>query len=194
VQPSTASVQAVNDWLASHGIAADAITAAGDWVGFTTDVGTASALLDADFHVYQHASGRQVVRTLAYSVPADVREHVQLAYPTISWPSGVAQKVAFAKPLPAALVSNGTNAAAPSSCASQITPACLQALYGIPTTPATVSSNQVCSARASSRPDTHNEICVDRRQRLRRAVRQQGGPQVLPHEGDSPQVTFLRTC
>jgi tripeptidyl-peptidase I len=41
--------------------------------------------------------------------------------------------------LPAA--SNLTALAVPSSCASAITPACLQALYGIPTTKATQSSN-----------------------------------------------------
>ena len=31
----------------------------------------------------------------------------------------------------------------PASCASSITPACLQAMYGIPTTPATQSTNQI---------------------------------------------------
>lgn len=34
-----------------------------------------------------------------------------------------------------------TRADVPSSCASTVTPACLQALYGIPITPATHSSN-----------------------------------------------------
>lgn len=38
---------------------------------------------------------------------------------------------------------NVTSDAVPASCSSTITPACLQALYGIPTTPATVSSNKL---------------------------------------------------
>ena len=38
---------------------------------------------------------------------------------------------------------NVTSDAVPASCASTITPACLQALYGIPTAPATVRSNQL---------------------------------------------------
>lgn len=39
--------------------------------------------------------------------------------------------------------SNITSDAVPASCATTITPACLQALYGIPTTAATQSSNQL---------------------------------------------------
>lgn len=38
---------------------------------------------------------------------------------------------------------NITSDAVPASCASTITPACLQALYGIPTTPATTTSNKL---------------------------------------------------
>ena len=38
---------------------------------------------------------------------------------------------------------NLTSDAVPASCATTITPSCLQALYGIPTTPATVSTNQL---------------------------------------------------
>lgn len=38
---------------------------------------------------------------------------------------------------------NLTTDAVPASCASTITPACLQALYGIPTAPATQSSNKL---------------------------------------------------
>ncbi len=34
-------------------------------------------------------------------------------------------------------------AAVPASCANQTTPACLQALYNIPTTPATAQSNNI---------------------------------------------------
>jgi tripeptidyl-peptidase-1 len=83
VAPSAASVHAVNEWLASHGISAKAVTPAGDWLSFTTDVGTASTLLDTNFHVYEHESGKQVVRTMSYSIPAELQGHVELAYPTI---------------------------------------------------------------------------------------------------------------
>lgn len=38
---------------------------------------------------------------------------------------------------------NLTSRALPSSCASEVTPSCLQELYGIPTTPATQSSNKI---------------------------------------------------
>lgn len=45
----------------------------------------------------------------------------------------------FSSPLKEA--KNVSARAVPASCASTVTPACLQALYGIPTTPATQSSN-----------------------------------------------------
>lgn len=40
-------------------------------------------------------------------------------------------------------IQNLTSRAVPASCASTITPACLQALYGIPTTKATQSTNKL---------------------------------------------------
>jgi tripeptidyl-peptidase-1 len=42
-----------------------------------------------------------------------------------------------------AVVSDASHATIPSSCARSVTPACLQAQYGIPTTPATQSTNAI---------------------------------------------------
>jgi tripeptidyl-peptidase-1 len=74
----------VNEWLDSHGITAKADTPAGDWLSFKVPVEKASQMFGADFHVFKHATGREVIRTLSYSIPAHLQGHVELMYPGIS--------------------------------------------------------------------------------------------------------------
>lgn len=86
----------------------------------------------------------RIVRTLEYSLPKDLEADIALVHPTTSFAKrrfGPSSPV-FSIPMPNANA-NFTERAnpAPLSCESAITPACLQALYGIPTTPATESSN-----------------------------------------------------
>jgi tripeptidyl-peptidase-1 len=121
-------------------------------------------MFGADFHVYKHTAGREIIRTLSYSVPSHLKGHVELMYPGIScvfsffrslmcadevssFPSGSNQKVVLSAPIKAeaeshGLVSDAGNAI-PSSCARSVTPACLQAQYGIPTTAATQKTNAI---------------------------------------------------
>jgi tripeptidyl-peptidase I len=85
VTPSTDTVKVVNEWLGSHGITAKTLTPAGDWLSFSVPVEKASAMFDADFHLYKHSeSGREVIRTTSYSIPAHIKGHVELLYPGIS--------------------------------------------------------------------------------------------------------------
>ena len=85
VAPSSDSVVAVNAWFADNDIEAKTISPAGDWLSFTIPVSKANELLDADFSVFTHEeTGQTYVRTLAYSIPADLKEHVELVHPTIT--------------------------------------------------------------------------------------------------------------
>ncbi|OJT13117.1 Tripeptidyl-peptidase sed3 [Trametes pubescens] len=144
VAPSADSVAAVNAWFAENGITAKTVSPAGDWLSFSIPVSQANDLLDADFSVFTHQeTGQTSIRTLAYSIPADLKEHVDLVHPTITFPNPFARLPAMVAPPKAKPAVNVTSDAVPASCSSTITPACLQALYGIPTTPATVSSNQL---------------------------------------------------
>jgi tripeptidyl-peptidase-1 len=80
--PDPASVQAVAGWLASEGVSAQVLTGHGDWVGFNTTVAQAGRLFNASFSTYRHLdSGHESVRTMAYSVPASIQEHIQVVYP-----------------------------------------------------------------------------------------------------------------
>ena len=85
VAPSQESVDAVNAWLTENDIAATSISAAGDWLAFEVPVSKANELFDADFSIYTHDStGMEAVRTLAYSIPAELQDHLELVHPTVT--------------------------------------------------------------------------------------------------------------
>ncbi|OSD07716.1 family S53 protease-like protein [Trametes coccinea BRFM310] len=139
--PNPESVSAVNAWLSEHGLNATSITPAGDWLELHVNVSKANTLLGANFSVFHHGStGQAAIRTLAYSIPASLKGHIDLVHPTTTFPEPVDSnlqlgKRAIHKPiLPRTLSSN---------CANGTTPACLQELYNIPTTPASVPSNKL---------------------------------------------------
>jgi hypothetical protein len=80
--PSSQSVKAVTDFLASQGVSAQPISVHGDWLGFDTTAAQAGRLFNASFSTYHHVdSDTQHVRTMAYSVPAHLKEHIALVHP-----------------------------------------------------------------------------------------------------------------
>ncbi|KAH8109999.1 family S53 protease-like protein [Phellopilus nigrolimitatus] len=145
VKPAPESVTMVNEFFASYNITAKSISPAGDWLAFSVPVSLANEMFDANFSVFQHEkTGKQFVRTLAYSIPADLQGHLDLVHPTITFESPSARLPLISSPLPAITTSTptlSTRQSVPSSCDSIVTPACLEALYAIPTTLATESSN-----------------------------------------------------
>ncbi|KJA14174.1 hypothetical protein HYPSUDRAFT_80924 [Hypholoma sublateritium FD-334 SS-4] len=116
VTPAPESISLIQEWLVANDITAKTISPAGDWIQFSIPVSQANTLLEADFTIFNHdETGTQLTRTLAYSIPATLQESS----------------------------SNLESRAVPASCNTVVTPACLQALYGIPTTPATQSTNKL---------------------------------------------------
>jgi tripeptidyl-peptidase-1 len=80
--PDPASVQAVSSWLASEGITPQIHAGHGDWLGFNASVADASRLFNASFSTYRHKdSGHEAIRTMSYSIPASIQQHVQTVYP-----------------------------------------------------------------------------------------------------------------
>ncbi|KAF9027259.1 family S53 protease [Hymenopellis radicata] len=142
--PTEESVSAVTAWLTEHGVTDIAVTGAyNDWLSFSVPVETANTLFSAQFQNFVDVdSGERITRTLEYSLPKDLEADIALVHPTTSFakPRFGPTSPVFSIPVPNANVTERANPA-PSSCASVVTPACLQALYGIPTTPATQSSN-----------------------------------------------------
>ncbi|KAF8142689.1 family S53 protease [Mycena galopus ATCC 62051] len=143
VAPTEETLSAVSEWLSENGITAKSISPAGDVLQISLPASQANALFAAQFSAFTHtASGTSSIRTLSYSLPAALTEHIQFVHPT----------VVFTPPLsnpPGMTAINHKRddemlkrtGAVPASCTSKITPACVQALYGIPTTKATSSGN-----------------------------------------------------
>ncbi|KZV98447.1 family S53 protease [Exidia glandulosa HHB12029] len=137
VRPKPETMAAVNAFLVENGINATSISPAGDWLAFSIPVSKANDIFESDYTVFSHAeTGTSAIRTLGYSIPASLRGAIDLVHPTITFPNTIGLKPSFSAPVPTV-----GKRQVPASCSSTITPACLQALYGIPTTRATQSSN-----------------------------------------------------
>jgi tripeptidyl-peptidase-1 len=134
-----------------------------DW--FRDDCVSGEELFDAEFSTFVHdGSGKSVIRTLAYSIPASLKDHLDVVHPTITWVICPVLRTALREVLPfvcsfpsprqiglpvfsspAKFVPAGsqTSAVAPLSCDQGMTPKCVQQLYGIPSTPASQPSNKL---------------------------------------------------
>ncbi|KAF8488535.1 family S53 protease-like protein [Gautieria morchelliformis] len=131
VAPSSDTTTAVNEWLSSNGLTASPISPAGDMLAFSIPVSKANQLFAADFILFTHqATGEQTIRTLSYSIPSVLQNHIAFVHPTTAFPVHTGGLPLMFTPIP-----QGTNVSAnadPASCATQVTPACLQEQYGIP--------------------------------------------------------------
>ncbi|KAI0371039.1 family S53 protease [Pilatotrama ljubarskyi] len=157
VAPKPESLVAVNAWLAEHGIEATAITPAGDWLSFSTSVETAAQLLNAEFSRFVHQkTGKTSIRTLSYSIPADLKDHVDLVHPTISFfePRSATPVLQAARLSTEKRAAPAGTATVPAACASPtpIRPQCLQELYGIPSALAKSRSNHLAVVGYNNNP------------------------------------------
>ncbi|KAH9941656.1 subtilisin-like protein [Epithele typhae] len=155
VAPSQDSVQAVNAWLGKNNISTSVASASGDMLDLHLTVHQANALLDANFTSYVHTgSNKTMIRTLAYSLPASVHDHVAWIYPTTQFiaPSPDAPTVdveAFTTPAQSKSKSKrGLRARddfqiPQELCGKVVTPECLMKMYNIPTGRASAEGNSI---------------------------------------------------
>ncbi|EIW62698.1 family S53 protease-like protein [Trametes versicolor FP-101664 SS1] len=144
VAPSAESLAAVTAWLDRNGVKATPGTTS-QWLNIEVPVAKANAMLDTEFSTFEHSdTGVSAIRTLAYSVPASVKPHLDFIYPTTVFPVKATKAMANVH-IASSHRHNSTahtrRAGVDASCDNAMTPACLQALYNVPTTPATQSSN-----------------------------------------------------
>jgi tripeptidyl-peptidase-1 len=86
VAPTSNTIEAVHEFLAVNNIKATVISPAGDWLNFSIPVSQANDLFRADFTVFTHeATGKQAIRTLAYSVPPSLKGMVDFIHPTVAY-------------------------------------------------------------------------------------------------------------
>lgn len=126
--PSEQTVSSVTAWLKAAGI--DNFEMDADWVTFKTNVGVANQLLDTQFSwfVSDETTPRKVLRTLEYSVPDEVAEHINLVQPTTRFAAIRANHQTESEILSISLTSASNTTV---DCDKAITPQCLKQLYKI---------------------------------------------------------------
>ncbi|KZV69230.1 family S53 protease-like protein [Peniophora sp. CONT] len=145
VTPKQETIDSVNAFLSENGIKSSAYSPAGDILQIDLTVEQANSLFATTFDTFKHTStGSETVRTLEYSIPVSLKDHLSFVHPTTMFPVQLNHQPLTIKPVPAQSNSSLTkDATVPASCSSTITPACLQAMYGLPSAPATQSSNKL---------------------------------------------------
>ena len=126
LKPSADSKAAVLSWLKDAGVTA--VSSDDFWVDFATDVNTANKLLSASFQNFQ-LDGVTKLRTLEYTVPEGVADHVDIIHPTTYF-----GKTKAFRPVHHWVTDNGLESRAPAidaSCSTQITPTCVKELYNV---------------------------------------------------------------
>ncbi|KAM5533365.1 hypothetical protein V8D89_012973 [Ganoderma adspersum] len=142
--PRADSVKAITDWLGEQDLTPDSRSYSGDTLTLRVPAARANALLAANFTMYTHdTTSTTMIRTLSYSLPAYLHEHVAFVYPTTQFDAPVSPRSAVQLPAKLRRRRADSASAVPTSCASSINPHCLQALYNIPTMPATSPDNSL---------------------------------------------------
>ncbi|KIY71894.1 subtilisin-like protein [Cylindrobasidium torrendii FP15055 ss-10] len=139
VAPHADTVEAVESWLRFHGIEpAEALfrSSGGNWLTLSVSVAQAERMLDTTYGVYTHPeTSETVVRTLSYSLPEELHQHIDVMTPTTYFStlqtlrsnSFIIEENVGDNDV--ALKTAAVGAAVPSSCNTAITIACLKALY-----------------------------------------------------------------
>lgn len=127
IKPRADSTASVLTWLEQSGIEARDIENKGEWINFLASVKRAEQMMGTTFKTYQSQARPALKRTrsLGYSVPLEVRSHIDMIQPTTrfgeirpEFSQVLTQDVAPVS----ALAVNAT-------CNSRITPDCLADLY-----------------------------------------------------------------
>ena len=131
LQPSGDSEKAVLDWLKKAGV--NTVYSDGTWVNFATTIATANKLLNTQFNYYT-SEGITKLRTTEYSVPDNLKQHIDLISPTTFFGKTKAQ---------APTISGIAPRQVDASCATLITPQCLKQLYNVNYTPDPKSGSKI---------------------------------------------------
>ncbi|KAH6655934.1 putative protease S8 tripeptidyl peptidase I [Truncatella angustata] len=163
-QPSDTAVQAVRDWLASHGIVDVTHSENKGWLAFDAPASQVEALLKTEY--YEHAdqiTGGVVPACDIYYVPAKIQEHIDYITPGTKLMAPVKSDIDLKVKREGRKVSRGdrlkktakqefsqellnalsANASDLSTCDQAITPACVAALYNIPPSNVTAPNNSL---------------------------------------------------
>lgn len=153
-KPSDETVSTVHEWLKTSGIHPSRIrlTKAKTWIEVNATVEEAEQLLQTEYHVYTHESGKEHVACDAYHVPEHVSKHVDIIMPSIHFDAVIKRDGASSHTLsnigqPGVGLTPKTTGTISDlltqleNCDQQITPICLRALYNFVYIPVATSKN-----------------------------------------------------
>ncbi|KAJ7908380.1 subtilisin-like protein [Mycena leptocephala] len=144
VAPSTDAVNAFNAFTSANGLKSSVISPYGEWVSVSLPVSKANQLFGAKFTNFTHTDlPAPIIRTLSVSLPSELANFVQVVHPTTAFTT---PKARLGQSIRIDIPNRRRDATAPAECDTSnpnnsITPACLLALYNIPSTPATQQTN-----------------------------------------------------
>ena len=129
MQPKQHVIQLIQNWISSAGAATSTIKIQGQRVALLVTVAEAEQLLNTKFFHF-HRNKRNIIRTLQYSVPSNLKEDIQMIQPTTYFGtlkphfSSISGESRAIQPPP----SGGVDM---NYCSVNIIPQCLQELYGM---------------------------------------------------------------
>lgn len=87
ISPSQHTLNLVHAWLSGHGINTDHLeySPSRDWMTVSMPVSLVETLLDTEYSIFQHEDGHKAVRTLEWSLPRELHEHITTIQPTNSF-------------------------------------------------------------------------------------------------------------
>ncbi|KAK2000840.1 subtilisin-like protein [Colletotrichum falcatum] len=154
LNPDDEARDAIVSWLVENANAGPAgVVSDNHWIRLETTVRDADKLLSADYAWFQHRdSGKEVLRTLRYSLPRDLKSKISLITPTTRFCSHPTvhrvndelrkrRRRSFAGPSFNVMFTAQADAAPPPSpqagqvdptCNRTVTPSCIRALYNVP--------------------------------------------------------------
>lgn len=143
MRPQIESSRAVSQWLQDAGLPENGIKHTGNWIFFQPTVLEAEQMLKTKFSWYRNTlTNTMITRTLEYSVPKSLLEHVDFIYPSVhfsivrlSQSTSLGRSSFDAGHSLDALRSRSSDSQKPplnaTFCNHTITPECLKALYNV---------------------------------------------------------------
>ncbi|QLI69459.1 Tripeptidyl-peptidase sed1 [Metarhizium brunneum] len=169
--PAPESIETVKRWLVDRGVPENQIKSpkSKGWLDFETTVGQLEDILKTNYHLYENKKTRsEHLGADSYSLPSEVSQHVDFITPGVvpikvksaRAAPGQPRKIPFT-PFPPGLTVNSQDA---SNCPTQITPACIKALYNITDSTTAVKGNQLGMFESDN--EMHKQSDLDQFYRL----------------------------
>ncbi|RMJ15684.1 hypothetical protein CDV36_004623 [Fusarium kuroshium] len=128
--PSKEAVSSVTKWLKSSGVKNYKVN--GAFIDFAIDVPGANSLLGSDYQYYVK-DGQTKLRTLSYSIPNSLAEHIQYVDPSTNF-GATSAFAPISRPSRTTVTERNdavSKSSVDASCQTSITPSCLKQLYNI---------------------------------------------------------------